>query len=92
MVLVGMHAPGRDEAHEVACAACFFEGCDKVPHHFAACHRAIGQAGSDARQFLHDHAARADIEVADLGIAHLPARQANILATGLEEGAGAGRP
>ena len=37
---------------------------------------AVGDRGVDARQVLHDHAAGADIHMADLGIAHLAVRAA----------------
>ena len=47
---------------------------------------------ADARQFLHHHAAGADVQVADLGIAHLAVRQADIAAGGAQEGVRAGLP
>ena len=43
----------------------------------------IGDSGINARQILHYHAPGTDIEVPDLRIAHLPNRQADILAGGL---------
>ena len=52
----------------------------------------IGNGGINARQILHHHAPGTDIEVPDLRIAHLPNRQANILAGGLQESMRAGRP
>ena len=41
---------------------------------------AVGDCLADARQILHDHAPGADIEMADLGIAHLAAGQADVVA------------
>ena len=39
---------------------------------------AAGDGLADARQVLHDDAAGADVEMADLGVAHLPIRQADV--------------
>src|SRR5215470_19472442 len=47
---------------------------------------------TDARQILHDHAAGADVEMSDLGIAHLPLGQADIAARGAQEGMRSRRP
>jgi hypothetical protein len=43
-----------------------------------------GDGVVDARQILHHHPAGAEIGVADLGIAHLPVGQADIMLAGVE--------
>ena len=85
MALHGVHAAGAHEAHEVQGLA---GGCTVV-------HRAdedlIGLEGAvldgivDARKLLEDDAAGANVEVADLGIAHLAIGQAHVL-SGCAEG------
>ena len=40
--------------------------------------RSVGDRGIDPRQVLEDRASRAEVQVADLGVAHLPRRQADI--------------
>ena len=46
---------------------------------------AVGDCAADARQILHDHAAGADIEMADFGIAHLAVGQADVVARGVQK-------
>ena len=46
--------------------------------------RAVGDRLVDARQFLVNDAARAEIQVADFAVAHLPGGQADVLARGAE--------
>jgi hypothetical protein len=46
----------------------------------------------DAREVLVDRATRTEVGMTDLGVAHLPLRQADILARREEEGVGAGVP
>ena len=80
MVLMGMDAAGRDQPQQMAGAAGLAQGLDEGVKlrdllQPAALHR-IGHA----RQILHHHPARADVEMADFGIAHLPPGQAHILA------------
>ena len=53
---------------------------------------AVGDRLADARQVLHHDAAGADVEMSDLGIAHLPLRQADIRARRAQEGVRAGVP
>jgi hypothetical protein len=53
---------------------------------------AARQRLADARQVLHHHAAGADVEMADFGIAHLTRRQADILAGGHQQRVRAGGP
>jgi len=64
---------------------------DEAAQHGIKCQRPVLDGGINSREFLHHDAAGADIEVADLGIAHLPGRQADDAAGGGEKGArGAG--
>ena len=49
---------------------------------------AAWRGAADPRQILHDHAAGADVEMADFGIAHLPVRQADVFARGVQEAMG----
>ena len=53
--------------------------------------RTVRDGGVDARQILQDYAARPDIEMSDLGIAHLPLGQADIGAEGPSAAPGGGR-
>src|SRR5690606_30948480 len=48
--------------------------------------------GVDAGQFLVHHPACADVHVADLGVAHLPVRQADVSTLGVDQGGRAGFP
>ncbi|GBQ81678.1 hypothetical protein AA14337_2122 [Acetobacter malorum DSM 14337] len=88
MILMCMHATGGDKAEQMAGAAGFFQGVDKAGHGSTSGHAAILNGGGDAWQFLHDDAARADIQVPDFGIAHLAVGQANIFPAGAQEAAG----
>ena len=72
MVLMGMDAAGRDQTQQMTGAAGLAQGLDEGVERRdlrqpAALHR-IGHA----RQILHHHPARADVEMTHLGIAHLP--------------------
>ena len=84
--LVAVHAAGRKQAHHVQGAA-------------AGQHRVAGgvefgvveEAGVldrrvDPGQVLVDDAAGADVHVPDFGIAHLPVRQADVAAFGVDQG------
>ena len=75
VVLVRMHAARRDQADEVAGAAALAQPLDQALQRRRALDLAVGDGIGDARQVLHHQAPGADIEMADLGIAHLP-RQA----------------
>ncbi|GBQ06327.1 hypothetical protein AA14362_0813 [Acetobacter cerevisiae DSM 14362] len=88
MILMRMHATGRDKAKQMAGAAGFFQGVDKAGHGGTAGHAAILNGGGDAWQFLHDDAACADIQVADFGIAHLAIGETNVFPAGAQEAAG----
>ncbi len=86
MVAMRVHAARRHQAHQVAHPARRPQRVDQPGHRRPPRQAAIGDRTPDARQLLHHHPARADVEVADLGIAHLAVRQPDILATGAQEG------
>ena len=73
-----MHAAGRDQADQMAGAAALFQLVDQIGERRRLLDLAVGDGVADARQVLHHHAAGADVEMADLGIAHLARRQADI--------------
>ncbi len=58
-------------------AAALLQRGDELVEHLVVRERAIGDGLVDARQVLHDDAARAQVHVTYFGIAHLPARQAD---------------
>ena len=66
-----MHAAGRNQADQVAGAAAFLERVDQAGERRRLGDLARRDGVADARQVLHHHAAGADVEMADLGIAHL---------------------
>ena len=87
-----MHAAGRYQPDEMAGAAGSPQAFDQALQRgrvgdFAACDRVV-----DAGQILHHQPARADIEMADLGIAHLSRRQADVLSRRAQEGVRTIRP
>ena len=92
VILMRMHAPRRDQAHQVAGAAGLPQARDQADQGRGLLDLAVGDGLADARQVLHHHTAGADVEMSDLGVAHLPLRQADILARREEEGVGAGVP
>ena len=79
VVLVRMHAARRDEAHEMAGAAGLPQPLDQAAQRRRLLDLAVGDRVGDARQVLHHQAAGADVEMSDLGIAHLARRQADVL-------------
>ncbi len=92
VVLVRMHAAGRDEADQMAGAAALFQSGDQAGQRRRLLDLAGGDGVADARQVLHHHAAGADVEMADLGVAHLPGRQSDLAAVGPQEGVGTAAP
>ena len=85
VVLVGMHAAGRQQAHQMAGAAGSLQLGDEVLQARVARQLAGLHGGVDARQVLHDHAAGADVHMADLGIAHLAGRQPDMQFRGVDQ-------
>ena len=76
----------------MAGAAARFKFLDKLDERGGAIDLAVGDRVVDARQVLHHHAPGADVEMADLGIAHLAIGQSDILAGGVQEAVRAGLP
>ena len=85
VILMRMHAAGRHQADEMTGAAAVFELCDQIDQRRHLLDVAVGDGAADARQILHDHAPGADIEMADLGIAHLAAGQADVVAGSVQK-------
>ena len=85
MVLMGMHAARRQEAHQMAAPAAGAQFFDEAAERRQIGERAVGDGGIDARQILQHRAPGAQIHMADLGIAHLPRRQADIAARGMQQ-------
>ena len=92
VILMRMHAARRDQAHQVAGAAGLPQALDQADQGRGLLDLAVGDGLADARQVLHHDTAGADVEMSDLGVAHLPLRQADIPARREEEGVGAGVP
>ena len=85
VVLMRMHAPGRHQADKMASAAALLELVDQLRERRHAVDLALGDGIADPRQVLDHDASGADVEVADLRIAHLPVGQADVLARGAQE-------
>ena len=77
VILMRMHAARRQQAHQMRGAAALLELGDEVGERLVLGQRAVRDRHIDARQILHHDAAGADIHVADFGIAHLAAGQAD---------------
>ena len=92
MILMRMHTARRHQAHDVAAAAGLPQAFDQALECRRTCDIAAGDRRVDAGQILQHETAGADVEMSDLGIAHLPLRQANILARSSQQGVRAGRP
>src|SRR5262249_27441789 len=91
VVLVRMDAARRDEPHEVT-AAFALEAGNELLQCGLLLDLVIFDCLADARQILHDDAARAAIELAYLGLTHWPGGQADILAGGAQQGVRAASP
>ena len=91
MILVGMHAAGRGETHQVAGAAVLLEGGEHVGQQRIARQRPVFDRRVDARQLGHRDPAGAEIHVAHFRIAHLPLGQADETLGGVDQSLGAGR-
>ena len=86
LMLVRMHPARRDQPHDMRRAAALLELADKILQCGQARDLLLGQRLIDAGQVLQDHTTGADVGVADLGIAHLPVGQTDIMLAGLELG------
>ena len=92
VLLVRVHAAGRHQAEQVAGAARRLQLRDQVRERRRAGEAAVLGGVADARQFLHHHAPGADVQMTDLGIAHLAVRQPDVAAGGVQEGVRAALP
>src|ERR1700748_2972779 len=62
-----------------------FQGADEFDEGRQRGDRAVGYSVADPHQFLFDHPPGANGQMANLGIAHLPVRQTDVTAGGLQE-------
>src|ERR1700722_15436290 len=85
MVLMRMPPAWGDEAHQVTGPAALFQCRDEADESRPRGDRAVLDGIADPHQFLLDDAAGADGQMADLGVAHLPVRQSDRAAGGVEE-------
>ena len=92
VILVRMHAAGRCQPDEMAGAAGSPHAFDQALQRGRVGDLAARDRVVDARQILHHQPARADVEMADLGIAHLSRRQADVLSRRAQEGVRTARP
>jgi hypothetical protein len=76
----GVHAAVGDEADQVHAR----RGAQRLGHDLVLGQRAVLDGAVDAREVLGDDRAGAEVEVADLGVAHLSRGQADRLAAGGE--------
>ena len=76
----------RDEPEEVDVAAPLAGAVERPPEGGVVGEAPVGDRLVDADEVLVENAARADRQVADLGVAHLPGREAYCLAGSLERG------
>ena len=92
VILMRVHTARRHQAQQMAGATRRLHFRDQFGQRRRARETAILGSLTDARQFLHHHPAGADIQMADLRIAHLALRQADVLAGGSQEGVRAALP
>ena len=78
MILMRMHTARRHQAHDVAGAAGLPQAFDQALECGRPCDIAASDRRVDAGQILQHETAGADVEMSDLGIAHLPRRQADV--------------
>ena len=76
----GVDAPWADEAHEVEAAPAFRDPEAGVVQRRVVEERAVGDGRADPWQVLENAEPRAEVEVPDLAVAHLPGGQADGLA------------
>jgi hypothetical protein len=76
----------------MAHASRFFERLDQPLQRRGVCYAAVLDRIPDAGQVLRHHPARADVEVSNLGVAHLPLRQADVPSGGAQKGMRARAP
>ena len=82
MVVMAVHAARRDQSHDVQCTAALLYTVYNREQCLVLEEITVLDVACDARELLIDNATRADIRVPDLGVAHLPVRQSDVLARG----------
>src|SRR5690242_7815792 len=70
--LVGVHATGAEQAAEVQFGVVVLDVRDGLEQRWILEEGAVVDGGADACELLQDTLARANIEMADLGVTHLP--------------------
>ncbi len=80
-----VHAAVRDEAEEVEAAAALRGELEGAGDDRVVAQRVVGHGDVDARDVHHRDAARAEVEVPDLAVAHLPDGQADVGPAGPDE-------
>ncbi len=88
VILVRVHATGRQQAHDVHGMPAVDRLIDGVGQHLVGKEGAGGDRAVDARVFLVDDPAGTDVEVPDLGIAHLFRGQSDGCLGGIDKGMG----
>ncbi len=83
-----MDAAVGEQADDVEGAASFLRGGDGGEQRGVGEEAAVDDGGVDAGHVHADDAAGAEVEVADLGVAHLAVGQADEVVAGAEEGVG----
>lgn len=78
LVLVGVHAAGRQQPHQMGPPAGFAQLGDVVLEVRIVVDLAALESAVDARQILQHDAAGAEVHVADLGVAELAFGQADV--------------
>ncbi len=86
MVLMAVHAAGRQQAHHMDRALARLRLGDDVEQRGALRETAVLDGEIDARQILAHDAAGADVHMPDLGVSHLPGGQADGMAGGRQQG------
>jgi hypothetical protein len=77
MAIVGMNAAGTDQADDVEPTARPRRSITGVDEGRPSEERAVSDGSVDPRKVLQHRSARPEVEMADLGVAHLAVRQAN---------------
>ena len=91
MIDMAVHAAVGAESHQVQPAAARFQVADERLQDGNFEELALANRLGDPRQALIDDPAGPEIEMADFGIAHLPVRQSDGFAPGIERGMRTGR-
>ena len=92
VLLVAVDAAVGDQTEEMAGAAGAAGDVDEGQEGGCFGEAAVFYGSADAGEFLTDDAAGADVQVADLGVAHLADGEADVAAAGVQEGAWSGLP